>query len=35
MSVYKPRGPKTMRSGWEALAAQLTGFPLATQIGKA
>ena len=32
---YKPPGPKTMRSGWETLAAQLTGFSLATQIANA
>lgn len=32
---YKPPGPKTMRSGWETLAAQLTGFTLATGLGKA
>lgn len=31
---YKPPGPKTMRSGWETLAAQLTGFTLASRIGK-
>ena len=32
---YKPPGPKTMRSGWETLAAQLTGFSLATKLAKA
>lgn len=29
---YKPPGPKTMRSGWETLAAQLTGFTLASNL---
>lgn len=29
---YKPPGPKTMRSGWETLAAQLTGFTLASSL---
>ncbi|WP_425032139.1 L,D-transpeptidase family protein [Pelagibius sp.] len=29
---YKPPGPKTMKTGWQTLAAQLTGFALATNI---
>lgn len=29
---YKPPGPKTMRSGWDTLAAQLTGFTLAESL---
>ena len=32
---YKPPGPKTMHGGWETLAAQLTGFTLATALAKA
>ena len=29
---YKPPGPKTMKNGWQILAAQLTGFSLATKL---
>lgn len=29
---YKPPGPKTMNNGWQALAAQLTGFSIATEL---
>jgi hypothetical protein len=29
---YKPPGPKTMRNGWNRLAATLEGYALATQI---
>ena len=28
---YKPPGPKTMRTGWNRLAATLEGYMLATQ----
>ena len=28
---YKPPGPKTMRDGWNRLAATLDGYALATQ----
>jgi Transposase DDE domain len=30
---YKPPGPKTMRDGWNQLAARLEGYLLATQAG--